>query len=101
MLPSQTLPDSDPRTRMISLRLSEGQYEILKTRYRTYGARNVSDLARLALQRIMDVSGPAPAAHSAAYPAVHPEETLAKLAELDERVRALETSIALIAQTKP
>ena len=78
--------ESSLRTKMISLRLSEGEYEILKTRYRTYGARNVSDLARLALQRIMDASnGP------------H-DETTARLAELHDRVHALESRIAVLAQ---
>lgn len=81
--------DTNPRTRMISLRLSEGEYDVLKARYRTYGARNVSDLARLALQQIMTVSG-SPL-----------DDTAAKLAEFEERLRALESSIALITQTKP
>jgi len=62
---------------MISLRLSEEEYELLKARYHTYGARNVSDLARQALLRIM--AGPA-----------GPEDGFArKLAELEERVQAL------------
>lgn len=70
------------RKKMISLRLSEEEYELLKTRYRTYGARNVSELARLALHRMM--AGPA-----------GPQDGFAeKLAELDERVRALESHIA-------
>jgi hypothetical protein len=81
--------DSNPRTKTISLRLSEGEYAVLKTRYRTYGARNVSDLARLALERIMTVAADPQSA------------TVAKLAELDERLQALESSIALLAQTKP
>ena len=64
---------------MISLRLSEVEYEVLKTHYRTYGARNVSELARLALQRIMTGA------------AGSPEGLAAKLAELDDRVHALES----------
>lgn len=47
------MPDSDNKKKMISLRLSETEFEALKTQYRTYGARNVSDLARLALRQIM------------------------------------------------
>jgi hypothetical protein len=47
------MADSKRRKKMISLRLSEAEYEVLKKDYRIYGARNVSDLARLALQRIM------------------------------------------------
>ena len=38
---------------MITLRLTEEEYEALKTRYRIYGARNISELARLALQRLI------------------------------------------------
>ena len=54
------MPDSDHRRKMISLRLSEVEYEVLKTHYRTYGARNISELARLALQRIVtDLARPA------------------------------------------
>jgi hypothetical protein len=38
---------------MISLRLSEEEYELIKTRDHIYGSRNISELARLALQRVM------------------------------------------------
>ena len=76
--------DPDRRKKMISLRLSEEEYEILKTRYRIYGARNVSELARLALQRI--VTDP-----------VEPQDGFAaKLSELDERIHRLESQIALL-----
>jgi hypothetical protein len=78
------MPDSDRRRKMISLRLSEVEYEVLKTHYRTYGARNVSDLARLALQRIMNGS-------AASQDAFAP-----KLAELDERVHTLESRVSLL-----
>jgi hypothetical protein len=77
------MPDPDRRRKMISLRLSEVEYEVLKTRYRIYGARNVSELARLALQRIMTGrAGP-------------PDDFAAKLSELDERVHALESRVSL------
>jgi len=66
---------------MISLRLSDAEYEVLKKYYRAYGARNVSDLARLALQRI--ISGPAESQDGFA----------AKLADLDGRVHALESRL--------
>jgi hypothetical protein len=78
------MPDSSSRSKMISLRLSEGEYEGLKKRYRTYGARNVSDLARLALQRIMNGS------------AVSHDDCATKLAELDDRVKLLESKVALM-----
>jgi len=69
---------------MISLRLSEVEYEVLKTHYRTYGARNVSELARLALQRMM--SGPTASQDAFA----------AKLSDLDERVHQLESNVSLL-----
>lgn len=78
------MPDSDRRKKMISLRLSDVEYEDLKAHYRTYGARNISDLARLALQRIM--TGP-DASH---------ESIAAKLVELDGRVHALESELQMM-----
>jgi hypothetical protein len=78
------MPDPDRRRKMISLRLSEIEYEVLKTHYRVYGARNVSDLARLALQRIMSGS-----------PGL-PDDVAAKLSELDERVHALESRFSQV-----
>jgi hypothetical protein len=78
------MPDSDHRSKMISLRLSEVEYESLKTRYRAYGARNVSELTRLALQRIVADS---PGAQ---------DVFAAKLSELDERIRHLETHVSLL-----
>jgi hypothetical protein len=80
------MSDPDRRRRMISLRLSEVEYEVLKTQYRTYGARNVSDLARLALQRIMTGA------------AGSPEGLAAKLAELDDRVHALESRVSFLSE---
>jgi hypothetical protein len=83
--------DPDRRKKMISLRLSVEEYEMLKASYHTYGARNVSDLARHALQQIMTKSlgpiagSPGPQADFAA-----------KLAELDNRVHILEASVALL-----
>ena len=76
------MPDPGYRSKMISLRLSEVEYLALKKEYRTYGARNVSDLARLALQRIMTGS------------AVSHDICATKLAELDDRVHALESYVA-------
>ena len=76
--------DPDRRKRMISLRLSEEEFELLKTRYHTYGARNVSDLARQALQHIMTGS-PRPQ-----------HDFAAELTQLAGRIHALETSVSLL-----
>jgi hypothetical protein len=73
----------DPKRKMISIRLSEAEYEVLRTHYRTYGARNVSELARLALQRMTE--------------SADPQDGLpAKLAELNGRVHNLECTVALL-----
>jgi hypothetical protein len=78
------MPDTAFRSKMISFRLSAVEYEALKKEYRTYGARNVSDLARLALQQIMHGSV---ASH---------DGFAVKLAELDDRVHALESQVSLL-----
>ena len=44
------------RSKMISLRLSTEEYEALRTLYPNYGARNISDFARLAIQRVISNS---------------------------------------------
>ena len=83
--------DPDRRKKMISLRLSEEEYELLKARYHSYGARNVSELARQALQHIMTGSlGPMTGSPG-------PQHNLAtQIAELHERVHALEASVSLL-----
>jgi len=80
------MSETDRRQKMISLRLSEVEYLDLKTQYRAYGVRNISELARLALQRIKG------------EPA-KPQNGLAeKLAELDERLRQVESQISHLAE---
>jgi hypothetical protein len=81
------MPDS--KSKMLSIRLSDVEYDALKAHYQNYGARNVSDLARLALHRIMSES---PAS---------PESLPAKLAELDGRVHTLECQISLLLEREP
>jgi hypothetical protein len=78
------MSDSDHRSKMISLRLSEVEYEVLKTRYRTYGTRNISELARLALQRIVADS-------------VDPQDDFAaRLLDVNRRLHQLESQVALL-----
>ena len=80
------MSNTDRRKKMISLRLSEVEYGALKAHYRTYGARNVSELARLALQRVMTGSA-GPQDGFAAN---------AKLSELDERLHQVESHVSLL-----
>ena len=74
------------KEKMISFRLSDAEYASLKSHYRTHGARNVSDLARLALKQMM---------HTTAAPSDH---LAVKLADLEDRVHALECEISVIAE---
>ena len=67
---------------MISLRLSEEEYAVLHAQYPNHGARNVSDLARLALHRVI-----------AELP-VSQAEVASKVIELDHRMNAVEADIA-------
>jgi hypothetical protein len=75
------MADSERKIKMISLRISEEEFGWLKTRHNAYGARTASDLARIALQRMMTC------------PPGQSEEFAQKLAELDERVHALESHL--------
>jgi hypothetical protein len=80
------MSDPERKTKMISLRLSDAEYAVLKSQYRTHGARNVSDLARLALQQII---------HSLPKP---DDKFVPKLADLEDRVHALECQVSLLAE---
>jgi hypothetical protein len=48
--------ESDSRQRMISLRVSEAEYKVLKAEYKKYGLASVSDLARLAIRQLIEVA---------------------------------------------
>jgi methylglyoxal synthase len=69
---------------MISLRVSESEYAAMHAVYPSYGARNVSEFARLAVQRfISGVCGGDTAIAS-------------KMRELDVRLNSLEDRISLL-----
>jgi hypothetical protein len=78
------MSDPERKKKMISLRLSDAEYALLKAEYRTHGARNISDLARLALERILNESV---ASHVG---------FAGKLADLDHRVNTLESQVTAI-----
>jgi hypothetical protein len=80
------MPDSEPKRKMLSIRLSDVEYDAIKAHLQNYGARNASDLARLALQRIMSEAGASPNGFAA------------RLAELEDRVHTLESRVALMPQ---
>jgi hypothetical protein len=82
----------DHKSKMISLRLSAFEFDFLKTRYQSYGARNVSDLARRAVQRMMQESDHLEVATNVAA-------ITDGLEELRGRVEALEIQAALLVET--
>lgn len=49
-----------PRTRIVSFRLSEEEYEDLKTVCMTHGARSISDFARFATRQWVSGEGKTP-----------------------------------------
>jgi hypothetical protein len=79
------MSDFQRKQKMISLRLSDAEYTILKSHYRTHGARSISDLARLALHQIMD---PAPAAGH--------DDLAVRLAQIEDRLHTLETEVSIL-----
>ena len=80
------MSDSDRKQRMISLRLSDEEYQGLKAHYRAHGARNISELARLALQRIVAESDGAE------------DCVAARLSELEQRLRQVEFQVSLLVE---
>ena len=77
------MPDSSRKCKMISLRLSAEEYQALHTIYANYGARNISDFARLAMQRVIG----------------HPlasDAPVASIDELDQRLGIVEEKIGLL-----
>ena len=73
------------KRKMISLRLSDQEYAVLKAQYSVYGARNVSDLARLAIAQIMQATAPR-------------DHFAQKIEDLEGRVHALELEFAALTE---
>lgn len=73
------------KDKMISLRLTAGEYNALYTLYPSYGARNMTELARLALQRVI---GNLPASDA---------ELRTTLRDLDHRLTAVEGQLYFLA----
>ena len=81
----------DHKTKMISLRLSAVEFDFLRNRYQSYGARNVSDLARLAVQRMMNGSDNPDNSTAAKVAVVEQSVT-----DLNSRMATLESQVATI-----
>jgi hypothetical protein len=72
---------------MISLRLSPKEYDAMRALFPKFGAKNVSDFARLAMERTLNNSFTSDGAlHS-------------KLNDLDERLRFIETRLSALLGT--
>lgn len=78
------MPRLYSKTKMISFRLSASEYEALKTLHLARGARNVSELARSAIQRLI-VGNPGLGLS---------DPVQAQLIDLHHRVSSLESTIA-------
>jgi hypothetical protein len=77
-----------PKTRIVSFRLSEEEYECLRQKSLAQGAHSVSDYARVALCRLLGDQAPSPA-----------DEFEAKVAELDEKMQQVERELQRLART--
>ena len=78
------MPELSRKCKMISLRLSAEEYEALHKLYPNYGARNVSDFARLAMQRVIG------------HPVASQGTPVARINELEERLSAVEERLSLL-----
>ena len=76
----------DNKNKTICFRLSEAELEYLKKRYPIHGARNVSDLIRIAVERL--VYGGATSAN----------DVTATLATLDVRIGSLESRVSILSE---
>jgi hypothetical protein len=77
------MTEQNRKCKMISLRLSTEEYQALHAVYPSYGARNLSDFARLAMQRVIG------------HPLTAADVAAAKIHELDERLSVVEQRLAL------
>ena len=73
---------SKAKTKMICIRVSEDDYELLKNEHASRGVRSISELAREALR---NVTATPPATQSALQ---------AELQALDNRIKTLQTEVA-------
>jgi hypothetical protein len=80
------MPEFKRKNRMISLRISEEEYESLKHLYTSQGARSLSEFARLAIDRVIGFDR-------------HPEDRSleSRFTALDGRVAGLQTELARLA----
>lgn len=73
--------DVTKRSRMISLRISEAEYDSLKRYSTDNGVRSLSELARFALSRLVAQDG------------LEPDGVDGRLSQLEARLRAVEAKV--------
>ena len=84
------------RTRMVSIRLSNEEFERLKGRCDEVGARSLSDIAREAMFLLLEPGsggGPLPAPRPIGHSAYSEPETLHRVATLEDQVQNLQQTI--------
>ena len=74
------------KTRTISLRVTEQQFEALKSLYAAHGAKSISDFARTAMQNLI------------LEPTVEPSSLELKVQEIDGKVQILSSEVARFSQ---
>lgn len=80
------------RTRMVSIRLSNEEFERLKGRCDQVGARSLSDIAREAMLRLLE-PGTLPAPRANGHSVDTQPETLHRVATLEGQVQNLQQTI--------
>ena len=80
------------RTRMVSIRLSNEEFERLKGRCDEVGARSLSDIAREAMFLLLDPRS-LPAPRTNGHSAYSEPETLHRVATLEDQVQNLQQTI--------
>jgi len=72
------------KTKMISIRVSEVEYDLVRNRYAAMGGRSVSDFAREALQTVMQ------------KPAKGEDDPATQVRQLADKVNALQGEVSLL-----
>src|ERR1700689_5105681 len=78
------MAEQNRKRKMISLRLSEHEYEAMRALLPKFGAKNVSDFARLAMQRIVSNSSASDAG------------LIARINDMDRRLNFIEARVSLM-----
>lgn len=84
------------KSRMISFRISEQEFEILRALYPQHGARNLSDFARMALMRQLQQADQPLAALARVAPEQDAAESGRRLEKIEEELARLTDAVTLL-----